>query len=97
MSAVIVITPRDNVATALEPLTAGQIIDAGGMAVTVHESIGSGHKIALSRIPAGSEVVKYGSPIGTATTDIEAGTHVHVHNVASGRGRGDLEAGEGVP
>ena len=92
MSAVIVITPRDNVATALEPLAAGRTIDAGGVEVTVRESIASGHKIALSRIPAGGEVVKYGSPIGTATKDIEAGTHVHTHNVASGRGRGDLPA-----
>lgn len=90
MNAVIVITPRDNVAVALEPLTAGRTIDAGGVAVTVREPIASGHKIALQRIPTGGAIVKYGSPIGTATTDIEAGAHVHVHNVASGRGRGDL-------
>ena len=92
MSAVIVITPRDNVATALEPLAAGRTVDAGGVNVTVRESIASGHKIALQRIPAGGAVVKYGSPIGTAITDIEAGAHVHTHNVASGRGRGDLPA-----
>ena len=96
MSAVIVITPRDNVATALEPLAAGRAIDAGGVAVTVRESIASGHKIARQRIPAGSAVVKYGSPIGTAIIDIEAGAHVHTHNVASGRGRGDLPA-RGAP
>jgi len=92
MSAVIVITARDNVATALEALAPGRAIEAGGVVVTVRESIASGHKIALVRIPAGGAVVKYGSPIGTATTDIEAGAHVHVHNVASGRGRGDLPA-----
>jgi SAF domain len=34
-------------------------------------------------------VVKYGNPIGTATSEIAAGAHVHVHNVASTRGRGD--------
>jgi hypothetical protein len=34
--------------------------------------------------------VKYGSTIGTATDDIQPGEHVHTHNVASGRGRGDL-------
>jgi altronate hydrolase len=92
MSAVIVITPRDNVATALEPLAVGRTIDAGGVVVTVREPIASGHKVARSRIPAGAQVVKYGSPIGTATSDIEAGAHVHTHNVASGRGRGDLPA-----
>lgn len=97
MSAVIVITSRDNVATALEALAAGRTIEAGGFLVQVREPIASGHKIALQRIPAGSAVVKYGSPIGTATTDIDAGAHVHVHNVASGRGRGDRPAREVAP
>jgi len=43
-------------------------------------------------IRAGEAVVKYGSPIGTASADIAAGAHVHTHNVASARGRGDLAA-----
>jgi len=89
---VIVITPRDNVATALEALAAGQVIDANDQRVTVMEPIASGHKVALTAIRSGELVVKYGSPIGTATTDIAAGAHVHVHNVASGRGRGDKHA-----
>lgn len=86
---VIVITPRDNVATALEALAPGQTIDANGRQVTVRDAIASGHKVALSAIAAGSAVVKYGSAIGTATKDIAAGSHVHTHNVASERGRGD--------
>lgn len=86
---IIVITARDNVATALEPLAAGQTIDANGQQITVREPIASGHKIALTPIGSGENVVKYGNPIGTATADIAAGTHVHVHNVASARGRGD--------
>jgi altronate hydrolase len=89
---VIVITPRDNVATALEALATGQTIDADGRVVTVREPIANGHKIALAAIRAGEPVVKYGNPIGTATADIAAGSHVHVHNVASGRGRGDQSA-----
>jgi hypothetical protein len=35
-------------------------------------------------------VVKYGQRIGVAGADIAAGAHVHVHNVVSERGRGDL-------
>ena len=89
---VIIITTRDNVATALEPLAAGQTIDANGRQITVREPIASGHKIALTPIGSGEHVVKYGSPIGTATADIAPGTHVHVHNVASTRGRGDRAA-----
>ena len=86
---VIVITPRDNVATALEALAPGQTIEANGHRVEVRESIASGHKIALAAIASGSAIVKYGSPIGTASVDIVAGSHVHTHNVVSERGRGD--------
>jgi altronate dehydratase len=88
----IVISERDNVATALQPLAAGETVGAGDAAVTVREAIPSGHKMALRSIASGEPVVKYGSPIGTATADIAAGAHVHTHNVASGRGRGDLAA-----
>jgi altronate dehydratase small subunit len=90
MPRVIMITDRDNVATALEELAPGQTIEARGRLVAVRDAIPSGHKVALVKIAAGSVVVKYGSAIGTATADIEEGRHVHVHNVASARGRGDL-------
>ena len=89
LKAVIVISDRDNVATALEALAAGQELSIGG-GVTVREPIPPGHKIALRPIAAGEAVIKYGSPIGTARVAIEAGQHVHVHNVDSARGRGDL-------
>ena len=90
---VITITERDNVATALEALSPGQTLEIAGREIVVRDAIGSGHKIALTRIPIGAAIVKYGSPIGTATVDIEAGSHVHTHNVASARGRGDLSKG----
>jgi altronate hydrolase len=88
----LVISPRDNVATALEPLEAGRILNVGGEQITVAEATPRGHKIALRLIRAGEPVLKYGSPIGTATNDILPGAHVHTHNLASGRGRGDLHA-----
>jgi altronate hydrolase len=86
----IVISSADNVATALEPISAGQTVALGGASVTAAEAIPRGHKIALRSIRAGEVVVKYGSAIGTASADISAGAHVHTHNVASTRGRGDL-------
>lgn len=86
----LVISARDNVATALQPLEVGQMITIGNEAITVAEPTPRGHKIALHLIRKGEAVVKYGSTIGTATEDIPAGAHVHTHNVASGRGRGDL-------
>ena len=90
MNAVLVISERDNVATALEPIDAGREIRAGTATVVAAEAIPRGHKLAVRAIRAGEPVVKYGSPIGTASADIAAGAHVHTHNVASTRGRGDL-------
>ncbi len=92
MKAVQLITERDNVATALEALDPGRSVIAGGISVTVREAIPRGHKLAVRSIRSGEAVVKYGSPIGTATMDIAEGAHVHTHNVASTRGRGDLAA-----
>jgi altronate dehydratase len=92
MNAVLVISARDNVATALETLEPGREIHAGEFSLTAIEPIPRGHKIALRAIAAGEAVIKYGSSIGNASTDIAAGAHVHIHNVASARGRGDLTA-----
>ena len=92
MNPAIVISAEDNVATALEALEPGQTIQAGALSVAVAEAIPRGHKGALRAIGTGEVVVKYGSPIGHASTGIAAGMHVHTHNVVSDRGRGDLAA-----
>jgi hypothetical protein len=94
VKAILAISARDNVATALEALEAGRLVEANGVSVTAVERIAAGHKIALCAIAAGQAVIKYGSPIGLATHAIQSGAHVHTHNVASTRGRGDL--GDGV-
>ena len=89
MSRVLVISERDNVATALDALTPGEQVEVAGRTLVVRDEVPGGHKVALRRIAAGEAVFKYGSSIGEASTDIEPGAHVHVHNVASRRGRGD--------
>jgi altronate dehydratase len=90
MKPVLVISERDNVATALQVLDPGQTLSLAGATLAVLEAVPSGHKIAIRAIHAGEEVIKYGSPIGLATSEIAAGAHVHTHNLASTRGRGDL-------
>ena len=92
MNPAIAISEQDNVATALEPLETGRTVEIGNRHITVASPIPRGHKIALRAIRTGEPVIKYGSPIGTATTDIATGTHVHTHNVESARGRGDRRA-----
>jgi hypothetical protein len=90
MNSALVISARDNVATALEMLEPGRALELGVRRVVVRDRIPPGHKVAIEAIASGQEVRKYGSAIGTALSDIAIGAHVHTHNVASGRGRGDL-------
>ena len=86
MKRFIKIHPGDLVAVALTPLSAGTSLEVAGAQVTLLEDIPQGHKFALSPIPAGSPVIKYGAPIGLAREDIPAGGWVHTHNVKTGLG-----------
>ena len=73
--------PRDNVAIALRPLDRGRTFPAGAAAVTLVEPIPRGHKFALTALPPGASVMKFGEPIGHATQSVPAGGWVHVHNL----------------
>lgn len=81
---VIKIDPADNVVVVLHPINKGQELDVGGAFITALVDLPFGHKIALSDISKGDKVIKYGAPIGVATSDIKAGEHVHSHNVKTG-------------
>ncbi|MDD2673209.1 MAG: UxaA family hydrolase [Syntrophales bacterium] len=93
----IVLSPRDNVATALTALRAGDSLELqiGGedRLVVLVDDIAFGHKLCISEIENESPVVKYGEVIGVSTVTIHPGEHVHTHNVVSARGRGDLARG----
>ncbi|HHE41542.1 MAG TPA: D-galactarate dehydratase [Dehalococcoidia bacterium] len=93
----IVLNNKDNVATALADLaqgdTVGLEVDKKPISVKLLNPIQFGHKFSLVDIKSGSPILKYGEVIGEATKDIKAGEHVHVHNVASTRGRGDVAKG----
>ena len=51
--------------------------------LTACDDIPQGHKIAVSSINKGEQVIKYGFSIGHATEDVEAGSWVHSHNMAT--------------
>ncbi|MDA8205400.1 MAG: fumarylacetoacetate hydrolase family protein [Thermaerobacter sp.] len=87
---VVRIHPGDNVAVTLGGLERGQRVRLGNIEVTVQNAIPFGHKLALGSIPQGGAVIKYGEIIGLASCPIEPGEHVHIHNLESRRGRGDL-------
>ena len=71
----------DNVAVALENLESGAQVTTGGLGVALSQSIPRGHKVALSPIAEGENIIKYGSPIGHALSRIEPGDWVHTHNL----------------
>lgn len=75
----IIINPLDNVVVVLRPFVKGEKIEN----VVLLEDIPQAHKVALKTIHKGEDVIKYGSPIGHATSDIQPGEHVHTHNVAT--------------
>jgi altronate hydrolase len=80
------ISHHDNVAVAIEELVIGENYTVGAATVTPIATIPKGHKIALEDIPAGTNIVKYGFPIGHATEDIKKGEWVHSHNVKTNLG-----------
>ena len=91
----IVVDKKDNVAVALSDIKRGDKVTIR-IGEKIEELVASsdipfGHKLAIREIPRGEEIIKYGEVIGRATRDIEIGEHVHVHNVESLRGRGDLK------
>ncbi|MFC1951569.1 UxaA family hydrolase [Chloroflexota bacterium] len=93
----IILTAKDNVATSLTQLEEGEVVKMeigdGTATVVLIDAIPFGHKFSLTRIKAKLPIIKYGEKIGEATADIQPGQHVHVHNVVSTRGRGDLSNG----
>jgi altronate dehydratase small subunit len=90
----IMIKNRDNVATALRDLVQSQECRLSGgdgpLMVIMKEPIVFGHKFAVVDIQKGEDIIKYGEVIGKATVPIVKGTHAHIQNIESLRGRGDL-------
>ncbi len=66
--------PCDNVAIMLHDVSAGEEIFPG---VTARENIPQAHKAALTFIPKGGEVIRYGVTLGYVLADTPAGTWIN--------------------
>ncbi|MBN1964017.1 MAG: altronate dehydratase [Anaerolineae bacterium] len=76
------LTAQDNVAVARVALRQGMtLLVEDGTAIPVRQFIPGGHKVALSDLAPDAPVLRYGQIIGFASQPIEAGAHVHTHNV----------------
>ncbi len=81
-------SPKDNIAILLEDIKKGEDCDYGDRNhQKANQDIPFGHKIALTDIKTGEDIVKYGHIIGYATQHINQGDWVHNHNIRSDRGR----------
>ena len=74
--------PGDDIAVARVPLGAGTELRIEGVRLVTRDAIPAGHKVALRSILPGEMVHRYGQAIGRAKSAIEAGQHVHTHNLS---------------
>ena len=79
----LLLDPADNVLVAIQTLEAGDTLTVASEFVNVPARLTLGHKLAARAIRAGEKILKYRVPIGSATQDIAAGEHVHLHNMKS--------------
>ena len=92
----IILKAKDNVATLLNDVLVGDEVillnenNENCGIIEILNPIERGHKAATADIKKGESIIKYGHVIGTASMDIKKGENIHVHNIESNRGRGDL-------
>jgi len=90
-----IIDPSDHVATCLAPVKRGEKVrlmlnGRMGETITANQAIPYIHKICIKPLKKGAHCLKYGLSIGVASKAIKVGDYIHVHNLESARGRGDL-------
>lgn len=73
----------DNVLVLGAAIAAGQPIEIDGKIMAAPGTVSVGHKIARRDLAVGDQVLKYGAPIGSITDPVQAGAHVHLHNMKS--------------
>jgi altronate hydrolase len=81
--------PDDDVGVALEPIRPGDPLGPG----PARDDVPRGHKVALTELPAGALVRKYGHVIGMASAPIRIGEHVHTHNLTMPANATELATG----
>ena len=80
-SAFIKINPADSVVVCLRPMVKGEIIEIDGKKIELLQDTPAGHKVLLDDAPEGTNIIKYGYPIGHARQDLKAGEWVNENNL----------------
>ena len=80
-STFIKINPADSVVVCLKAFSKGETIEVDGKRITIAQDTPMGHKVIIADTPSGTDIIKYGYPIGHALTDLKAGEWVNENNL----------------
>jgi hypothetical protein len=75
--------PEDNIVVARRDIAAGERVELDGESFLIPAAVELGHKLARRALAVDARVLKYGAPIGSMTTTVARGEHVHLHNLRS--------------
>lgn len=76
-SSFIKINPADNVVVCLRPFKRGETLGIDGHSITLLQDVPAGHKVLITNVCKGTNIIKYGYPIGHAKTDLAQGQWVN--------------------
>ena len=80
-STFIKINPADSVVVCLKPFAKGEQIQVDDQTIIIGQDTPMGHKILIKDTPEGTDIIKYGYPIGHAKQDLKAGDWVNENNL----------------
>jgi len=75
------INSADSVVVCLQAMPKGETISVDGKTVTLNQDTPAGHKVLINDVSEGTDIIKYGYPIGHAMQDLKAGDWVNENNL----------------
>ena len=84
------INKADSVVVCLEAMKKGETVEVDVMKVTLAQDTPAGHKVLITDVKEGQDIIKYGYPIGHAIKDLKAGEWVNENNLKTNL-KGTLE------
>ena len=75
------INPADTVVVCLREFKKGETIDVNGKSIEISQDTPIGHKILLNDVTKGTNIIKYGYPIGHVKENLKAGQWINDDNL----------------
>ena len=75
------INPTDSVVVCLKPYKEGETIEVDNKQIKVLQDTPAGHKVLIKDAPEGTDIIKYGYPIGHSRENLKAGQWVNEDNL----------------